>query len=586
MTMIVKINGVAETEVLNYITVWEMNAIGSCLIILDDTGGGSSAKYTPEDYMFEDIVIEYPSGTAIWKGRIRRIEYLDDSLALHGEDWLGQFKDQHIDFSDSWEDSGTFESVDYDLDRCVDNDKSWPASSFLDEQLIITSAGSGTRNNWIYAREFEITPQTFNGGYVERTWTNDWNGVLADRANYALCARISGAIITDLQIILIAKTVVNKADIISLGLGVDVAAHVRGGDYGNSSLSIYNWGTETWDNLGTGDCNHNYEQDYGWQSKNYVNDDGIVKVRLRAWNTSNEKYLIFDYLKLTVRYNTTMQGRAFIISEAGGTNMDLIDDIASPDILAGDSYKVVAYIWRHLFDGCLGHPVLIGSAIGDYQQALTTSYAASQKVSLSSWDYDLVLSILEKLAVEDGLDFWLDHVNLKFYYGKYITTTKTIELSQNYPILKRSVACEGDKLVNKAVIVGDGITETRTNTSSKETYQNTWKTLIFRDNAIDSVPVAREVGDSILHRRSQLKKHPLITMAGLADVNVGDMVALTLPNQDVNDSYIVRKKAFDYQQYESVLEFVPVVEQPHKKHDVIWDKLQDVDRRVHRLELK
>ena len=165
MTMVVKINGVEETEVLNYITVWEMNEVGSCLIILDDTGGGSSAKYTPEAYAFEDIVIEYPSGTAIWKGRIRKIEYLDDMVVLHGEDWLGQYKDQVTSKDNIWDESGDIENVDYTNNWIQDTDKTWADDAFDGLQLLIkTTDASGARYNICYASEFEMTGMTYDGG--------------------------------------------------------------------------------------------------------------------------------------------------------------------------------------------------------------------------------------------------------------------------------------------------------------------------------------------------------------------------------------------------------------------------------------
>jgi hypothetical protein len=88
------------SDALAYRILWQMDAPATCEILLNDDSGGNTQTYGSAYMGTSAVLLEQPTATEIFRGRIISAvpNVQSNTLTLHGEDWLGQLDGRLVNY--------------------------------------------------------------------------------------------------------------------------------------------------------------------------------------------------------------------------------------------------------------------------------------------------------------------------------------------------------------------------------------------------------------------------------------------------------------------------------------------------------
>lgn len=563
--MKITIAGSEETAALSYRYRRGINkSIDSATILILDKDGAKTQTYLFSLKGFKEVIIEDPTATKVFAGRIRDIATKDLFLPVDCEGWLAQLNDVQIESYDTKEilKSGTTTreatvgSVSgYTIDGCLVGgvNPGWTADQwvpFLPNIYAVVfpdKLGSATRTFLDHCSEAWVAPGTWIQSDHTKSHVKDWDENWNNIATYCVAAsayNVSLVLGLTFQTS-IAKSTMSKIDV-AVKWGWRWAAT---GSY-PISLQIYDYSTSSWYTLSGYSYTPGIKDEVftNLDKNKYVSDGGQVKLRISGVNgqSSDITQYVFDFAQVTYYYTGTLIQEIFPITSNGDDHITSSSNFQNAGVCGTDPFVICKMTSEHVRN--LVSTYDVQKTIDTVNVTDTDNYRARE------WREATALQIISELAEEDQTDFWLD-LDQNFYYNQtYGTPSKYINDDDVIKTFTR--ATMGLAMKNEAHIWGykypspfnTEIHEVRISQSSKDTFGIT-RTQVERDTSIYTSIDAKSKGDSIVAKNAFPTPQYTLALARKKNadgvvIDIGNCINLNLTKYGSQDLLIVGK-AYD-----------------------------------------
>lgn len=590
------------TDALAYRIDWLMNRPAKCTLLMNDDSGANTQTYGAAYMGTSAILIEQPTATEIFRGRIIAAEpdVQAGTLTLRGEDWLGQLNDRLINY-DTREDLGNnyreytmtpyFRSSTYK--NCVHHIApgdghlyistqelgNWSNDQFNTMHLIIPSKYLGKMVEVIHAYDETVTvaEEALDNDAPVSGETNTWK---TDSVYHQMDTTSAGGRSPDFHVeydfhtLAADSTLVDTFDTLTL----TVAFRAYGADLDRCHIYVYNHTRaaylKVWEiytaNAGTAamgeditltiDITNVYDQtDYGTQLiSDWMSAAGELDVKIAmnmpAGGANGTLNLRIDELYFTLGYTVdTAPSSGYLDSVIDDTfnsansynKLDLDASLAAGDIIDDWPFHITDKLTVYVAD-------IIDTYDELYALDSTSNITASSLYYGRHYHMMRPLDILNDLRIQDGTDFWLEAWdgdsldvvwNSSYGVGGAPTWTDSSVLSWITP--RQSL----EDVINEYLVEGFTFQETKVTGSDTDAGSITAygrRSELINDPDVGSDHEADQLAGAAVDRTHDLPFHVSALLDGYSTVVLGDVVIVNSTKLGLaNQNYVVTRKIYD-----------------------------------------